>query len=146
METKNKQIEFASAIKYAFSLRLGVPYSPNDVPNIGIVFGSRELASMCQEYIEGIYNDDQLIIDITPNLVTARVELKEVANGKTVFVVELNYDGPELMNFQEKTSTNDRVALIFGFKHNCNYYVTSNAKDKADGFSPIVLAGFGINQ
>lgn len=146
METKNKQIEFASAIKYAFTLRFGAPYSPSDVPNIGIVFGSPKLASLCREYIEGIYDNDQLIIDIMPGLVTARVELKEAANGKTVFVVELNYDGPELMNFQEKTFTADRVALIFGFKRGCDYYVTSNAKDKAEDFSPIVLAGFGINQ
>ena len=146
METKNEKVEFASAIKYAFAIRFGAPYSPKDVPNIGIVFGGPQLATLCQEYIDRVYENDQLRIDITPGLVTARVELKEMADGKPVFVAELNYDGSELNIFQEKTPATGRVALIFGFKRGCDYYVTGNAKDKTEDFSPIVLAGFEIPQ
>lgn len=146
METKNERLEFTSAINYAFALRFGAPHSPNDVPNIGIVFGGRQLATLCQEYIDGAYDNDELRMDITPGLVTARVELKEVNEGKIVVVAELNYDKQELMNFQEKTPTDVRVALIFGFKQGCDYYVTGNSKEKANDFSPIVLAGLAINQ
>ena len=145
METKNEPLEFTSAIKYAFALRFGAPSSPNDVPNIGIVFGGAQLATLCQEYIDGTYDNDELRIDISPGFVTAKVELKEVNSDKTVLVAELNYDGPELMNFQNKTPAAARVALIFGFKRGCDYYVTGNAKEKAEKYSPIVLAGFNIN-
>lgn len=146
METKNRRLEFTSAIKYAFALRFGAPYSPNDVPNIGIVFGGPKLATLCQEYIDGAYGNDELRLDIVPGFVTAKVELKEVNSDKTVFAAELNYDGPELMNFQNKTPYDGRVALIFGFKRSCDYYVTGNANDKVEDFSPIVLAGFSIHQ
>lgn len=146
MKTKNEKIDFVSAIKYAFSLRFGAPYSPKDVPTIGVVFGSHQLAAQCQEYIGHTYENDQLIITITPGLVTAKVELKETVNNKTVLIVELNYDGPELLNFQDKTPPDSRAALIFGFKHSCDYYVTGNTKDEAKDFSPIVLSGFTINQ
>jgi len=146
METKNERLDFTSAIKYAFAIRFGAPYSSNDVPNIGIVFGSLQLATLCHEYVDGAYDNDKLRLDITPGFVTAEVKLKEVNSDKTVFAAELNYDGQELMNFKDKTPTNSRVALIFGFKRGCDYYVTGNAKDKAEDFSPIVLAGFGINQ
>ena len=146
METKNERLDFTSAIKYAFAIRFGAPYSSNDVPNIGIVFGSLQLATLCQDYIDRAYDNDQLRLDITPGLVTAEVKLKEVNSDKTVFAAELNYDGQELTDFQDKTSTNGRVVLIFGFKQGCDYYVTGNAKDKVEDFSPIVLVGCVINQ
>lgn len=145
METKNEISEFTSAIKYSFAIRFSAPYSSKDVPNIGIVFGNSLLATRCQEYIDGAYDNDSLTIHIAPGFVTAKVELKELNSDKTVFAAELNYDGPELMNFQNKTPTNSRVALIFGFKQGCNYYVTGNARDKAEDFSPIVLARYIFN-
>jgi hypothetical protein len=146
METKNDRLDFTSVMKYAFAIRFGAPYSSNDVPNIGIVFGSLQLATLCQEYVDGAYENDQLRLDITPGFVTAKVILKEVNSDKTVFAAELNCDGQELMNFQDKTPPSSRVVLIFGFKRGCDYYVAGNSKDKAEDFSPIVLAGFSINQ
>lgn len=145
METKNEILEFTSTIKYSFAIRFGAPYSPKDAPNIGIVFGNPQLATLCQEFIAGAYNNDELRMDITPGLVTARVELKEMNEGRTVFVAELNYDAPELIEFEDKTPRTGRLALIFGFKRGCDYYVTGNSKDKAEDFSPILLAGFRIN-
>jgi hypothetical protein len=146
MTAKNERIEFTSAMKYAFALRFGAPYSPQDVPNIGIVFGNAQLATLCQEYIDATFDNDDLRIEITPGLVTAKVELIEVNSDNKIMVTELNYGGPELMNFEEKTPADSRVALIFGFKRGCDYYVTGNAKNRAEDFSPIVLAAFSINQ
>ncbi|CAN5585685.1 hypothetical protein BH10BAC2_BH10BAC2_11240 [soil metagenome] len=146
METKNEILEFTSAIKYSFAIRFGAPYSSKDVPNIGIVFGNPQLATLCQEYIDATYDNDELIIEITPGLVTAKIELKEVNSDKEVVVAELNFDKPEIINFKNKTPVNSRLALIFGFKRGCDYYVTGNAEDKAEDFSPIVLAGYSIIQ
>lgn len=146
MESKNKEKEFISATKYAFMLRLSVSYSQTSVPNIGIVFGNIELATVCHEYISKNYNGDQLKIVITPGIVTASVELKEIDTDKTVFVVELNYDKAELFAFKSKTSTTGRIALIFGFKHGCDYYVTGTKDDDAEKFSPVILTGVTINE
>jgi hypothetical protein len=140
MNTTNERKQFISAIKYAFSLRLGAPYSEKDVPTIGIVFGNQQLATLCHEYINNAYENGELSIVIVLDKIIARVELREVKDGKIVFVTELNCDKGELMEFKAQTPSDGKPALIFGFKYSCRYYATSSSKD----FSPIVLAGFQI--
>lgn len=145
MEPIKDHDEFKSLMKYAFAIKLFGPRSLEEVPTVGIVFGNHEIPSRCHVYMCRSYEGNRMKIYITRDYTIAKIELLESSDGNKIFSLELNYDQNELMDFKDKTPSDSKVALVFGFNHGCDYYITGNAGDKSQNFSPIVLDGYNIN-
>ncbi len=144
MEEIQSHEEFLSLMKYAVAIRMTPPVAKNGVPTIGIVYANSEIPSRCHTYLNGSYEGNALKIHIKPGYITASVELKEVVSGQNIFRININYDQVELLQFQQATDPDGRVALIFGFRRGCDYYVTGNEYDAATEFSPMVV-GYAID-
>lgn len=131
-------------LKYAYELRLTAPSSAAGVPTVGIVFGNYELPSLCHEYMNASYRMHKLKVHITTDNIIAKIDFFEMSDENIIFSLDLNYDKNELLNFKEKTLPDSKVALIFGFKRGCDYYMTGKMGDKSEDFSPMVLEGYNI--
>ncbi len=134
MEKITNHKEFQGLLHYAIEMKFQPPYGTNGVPSIGIAFGNYEIPTKCYEYMNRAFVGNKLKIDISPGDVTRDLDITETDEGGAIFSCPLNYDKADLMNFKSQTPEESAVVLLFGVRHQCDYYVTGNEGEKQKTF------------
>jgi hypothetical protein len=129
-------------MQYAVSLEFNAPQEPNQVAVIGIAFAN---SSYCKDAYFLLKNH------LVGEKINAEIEIKGISlllniknqSGEDLFRAALNYDDAYLKEFIKIWPPGQSIALIFGAKRSCDFYVI-NPEPISSEFQPFILSNYEL--
>ncbi|WP_316777864.1 hypothetical protein [Pedobacter antarcticus] len=134
--------DWDNLMQYAVSLEFNAPQEPNQVAVIGIAFANSSYCKDAYFLLKNHLEDEKISAEIEIKGISLLLNIK-TQSGEDVLRASLNYDDTYLKEFIKLWPSGQSIALIFGAKRNCDFYVI-NPEPISNEFQPFILSSYEL--
>lgn len=127
---------------YAVGMEFNGPRTPEEAAVMAISFANAEHCRKAYFLYKENFSDKKLTVTIDTQDIILNAKFSD-EQGETMFNAKLNYDKLYLKEFMKTWPPGQPVAVTFGVKRGCQFYIINPEKKQSD-FSVFVLNTYDI--